>query len=201
MLSVLRKLILKLIDKVFPHKCIICGAVSESRICGECVPKAPKITKFGDGLFYLYKYSGSVKKMIHALKFEKEKNIAKLFASKMDKAFFDNYDLVIPVPCHWFRTLHRGFFHVRELFGNVPHYKEGIAYRKRNTGVLFKKGRAERERTMKNVFKVRNGNGIMGKRILVVDDIYTSGTTYNEIKKELEKYSPSKVEGLFLCRA
>ncbi|GEM_PF-3408533 len=201
MLSELRKLILKLVDSFFPRKCRSCGKVSPAKVCNECEPKLVTMTKFGEGLFYLYTYSGSVKRLMHLLKFEKEKSLAKLFVSKIDKEFFKDYDLVIPVPCHWLRVLIRGFFHLRELFNGVQNYKEGLVVRKRYTESLYKLGRTEREKVMREVFKVIDGKEIKGKKILVVDDIFTSGTTYKELKKELEKYSPMKVEGLFLCRA
>ena len=201
MLSGLLKSILKLIDNIFPRKCVICGTLSGKKVCSLCLPKKITITTFGEGLFYLYNYSDKIKKLIHFLKFERDRSLAKLFKDNLDLDFFSEFDLVIPVPCHWLRVVGRGFFHLKELFGNVPGYKEGLVKKKRYTGVSFKKGRTEREKTMKDVFRVTDPSAIIGKRILIVDDIFTTGTTYKEMKKELEKYSPLKVEGFFLCRA
>ena len=201
MLSELLKSTLTLIDNIFPRKCIICRKLSSLKVCSNCLPKKIQITTFGAGLFYLYNYADSVKELIHVFKLDKDKSVAKLFRESLELELFSDYDLVIPVPCHWFRVISRGFFHLKELFGSVPGYQGGLVKRVRYTGVLYKKGRKEREKTMKDVFSVTDPSAIQGKSILIVDDIFTTGTTYKEIKKELEKYSPAKVEGLFLCRA
>lgn len=194
-------MIFKIIDYFFPRKCLICRQLSLEQVCPKCKPEATNAKQFEEDCFYLYKYTGTVKKIIHLIKFDKNKQLANLFSKELDSDFFLKYDLVIPVPCHFTRILSRGFFHLREMFDSVPGYRNDIVKRKKHTGVLFKKGKKERQKAMLGVFKVTKPQDVLDKKILIIDDIYTTGTTYKEMKKELEKYNPRKIEGLFLCRA
>jgi competence protein ComFC len=196
----LQKLISKIINLFFPKKCQICKEISDKNICSSCLPSNNNIQQFDKDKFYLYQYNGNIKKIIHQLKFERKKNVAKLFHYLIKHEFFDKYDLIIPVPCHFMRTWKRGFFHLQELFSSMPSYNGKIVKRTKNSGVLFKKNKIEREATMRNIFKVVNPSEIKEKKVLIIDDIYTTGTTYNEIKKEIEKFSPLLTEGFFLCR-
>jgi len=179
----------QILDKVFPRK------------YKDIKLDSAVLKEFGEGKYRLYEYNGEVKKVIHAFKLDKQKHLALVLTEDMPAEFFANYDIVIPVPCHWLRSLLRGFVHLNILFGKIPGYNNRIVKRKKYTGALFKKGRNERLKTMKNAFDINKGSLLVNKRILVVDDIYTTGTTFEEMKKELVKYKPASVEGFFLCRA
>ena len=99
-------------------------------------------------------------------------------------------DIIIPVPLHHLKKAERGYnqseFIVKGLSDklNIPYSTKALKrVRYTETQTAFNLG--EREKNISNAFKVRNKKKILGKNILVVDDVITTGSTIKECGKAL----------------
>ena len=192
----------RILDKLFPRVCLCCKALSADRICEKCRPPATEPTEFQPGCYYLYRYQGNLKEILHEYKFKAQKKLVSQYLKPLLKSdFFADYDLIIPVPSHWLRIFQRGFNHLRYVFNFLPNIRYGLVRRKKYTGYFYRLKRLEREKIIKGAFQVLRPDHIKDKKVLIVDDIYTTGTTFNELKQELLKYNPQSVDGFFICRA
>jgi ComF family protein len=109
-----------------------------------------------------------------------------------DKAkIINNIDLVIPVPLHRDKLKKRGFNQSQILAGYVSK-KLGTKLdtksliRVKNTNAQSTLSRKGRLRNMEKAFVVLNNRNILNKKILIVDDIYTTGTIVSECAKALK---------------
>ncbi len=185
---------------LFPKICIVCKVNSQSILCPNCMPKYVTPVSQNSNISYLYRYKGSIKEIIHKFKFEGEKSIGKFLIISLDPKYLQQFDLIIPVPCHWLRLLQRRFNHLNYLFDFLPNFNAKLVKREKYTGYFHKLNKQERELRIKNAFNVVQGERVTGKKILIVDDIITTGTTFNELSNELCKYNPSSIHGLFLAK-
>jgi len=119
---------------------------------------------------------------------------------------FQGYDLLIPVPLHKKRLKERGFNQSLLLAVRIrKRSKIPIDYlslkRIRWTDPQIGLSVDERLRNIRGAFWVKNQKKILGKKILLVDDVYTTGSTVNECSKTLIKSGARRVDILTLARA
>jgi ComF family protein len=201
-------------------KCSRCGKVFKSRqgedhVCGECLdsPKRFQIARSAG----IYKYT--LMEVIHCFKYKGKIQLTRplgilLFAAFI--IFWDkmSIDLIVPVPLHAKKLKMRGvnpaFLLVKDWvriaeFVNVrlPDIPVDINVlaRRKWTEPQAGLGRKERLANIKNAFNISDGSKLMGKRILLVDDVYTTGATVNECAKVLLKGGAGHVDVLTLARA
>ena len=125
-----------------------------------------------------------------------------------DKLEFEQLsaDYIIPVPLHKKRMRTRGFNQAEKIASYLSDYTEipiiDCIKRNRNTKRLYALNKFQREKELKNAFEVKDGSEeIIGKKIILVDDIFTTGTTVNEISKKLKIYGVDEIIVLtFLTR-
>ncbi len=102
----------------------------------------------------------------------------------------EKYDIIIIVPISRERTKERGYnqseLMVKEL-SNIINAKivKNILYKTKNTVPQSSLNKKQREENAKGIYKARNCGEIKNKKILLVDDIYTTGSTVNECAKAL----------------
>ena len=200
--------------------CSTCGIVFNSRLgedhlCGVCL-NAPK--NFG-----IARSAGIYDKVlmaaIHCLKYNGKIQLARPLGVLLF-IIFSRYwnenrpDLIIPVPLHTQKLKRRGFnpsfFLVREWasiaqalddgFPVIP-IAEDILLRTRGTKSQTGLGRKERLKNIKNAFSVNDVSKIHQKKILLIDDVYTTGATADECAKALVAAGASHVDVLTLARA
>lgn len=114
-------------------------------------------------------------------------------------------DLILPVPLHFRRLRERGFNQALMLAQNFfPNRRHDIsAYileRYRSTPPQAGLNGLERRKNIKNAFRVRTPEKITGCRILLVDDVYTTGATVDECARILMKAGAREVQVLTLAR-
>lgn len=201
-------------------QCSRCGMVFKSRqgedyVCGECLdsPKRFQIARSA-GI-----YKDTLMAVIHCFKYKGKTQLARPLGTLLFTAFINfwdkmSMDLIVPVPLHEKKMRMRGFnpsfllvkdwVRIAEfLHVELPDIPIDITVLERGrwtepqTGL----GRKERLANIKNAFHIRNGSKITGKRILLVDDVYTTGATVNECAKVLLKGSAGHVDVLTLARA
>ncbi|MCI8636957.1 MAG: ComF family protein, partial [Clostridia bacterium] len=116
-----------------------------------------------------------------------------------------SYDTIIPVPISKKRRKERGY-NQSELIAKEMAKNLGIEY---NTDCLFKVkniveqsklNKEERQKNIQGVYELHKQNKLQNKKILLIDDIYTTGSTVNECCKILKQASPKQIEVFTLAK-
>jgi ComF family protein len=194
--------ITRFLDACFPRRCVGCGqkVVSQSAlspfVCRRCEPEKLDPVKFGDGYFG-YRYTGIFQTLIHDLKFNHRRDVIPVLRAHVSTGLLDKYDLIIPVPSHWMRRFEHGGDHIQSIF----QVRSDIVKRSRYTPAFHKLGKEQRAKAIKGAFQVKHPGRIAAAKILIVDDIYTTGATFRELRRVLLDYGAESVEGYFLTRA
>jgi len=171
-----------------------------ANICGQCLKNSPPFSKvFNYGL-----YEGSLAEAINHLKFYGLKRLAKPLSKLLLNFDLPVMDGLVPVPLSIKRLRERGF-NQSLLIARVISRKIGTPLlidtlcKKKDT--LPQTGLSARERmlNLKNVFEVKGH--IRDLRLLLVDDVMTTGATVSECSKELMKAGAKEVTVLTLARA
>ncbi|MEM7785782.1 MAG: phosphoribosyltransferase family protein, partial [Planctomycetota bacterium] len=133
--------------------------------------------------------------------------LANLLAFRLQEySFCDELDLVVPVSTHWWTRLKRGF-HAAEILGQIVSQRLEIPCGNsclKSLKLAKKQGTLSANERYKNVratFGVRKLSKVHGKKILVIDDVLTSGATASEVSKELLKAGASQVYVGVVARA
>ena len=154
-------------------------------------------------------YCDKSKVLVLSLKYYGNTYMSRYIAQVMrDKLEFEQIsaDYIIPVPLHKKRMRTRGFNQAEKIASYLSDYTEipiiDCIKRNRNTKRLYALNKFQREKELKNVFEVKeDSEEIIGKKIILVDDIFTTGTTANEISKKLKIYGVDEIIVLtFLTR-
>lgn len=187
------------------NTCEVCGIeVHSGNVCIECKSAEHKFDK----CFCIMKYVGGIKHALQKFKLTGYKNIGKVLAELM-KEYFDKidipFDMIIPVPNHPSRLKERKFNHldimlerIEESYGRV--YKN-LLIRIKDTPHQTGLDRERRKINLKSAFKVTDKSRIKHKTILLVDDIFTTGSTLDECAHTLRKAGADRIFAMCLCRS
>ena len=154
-------------------------------------------------------YCDKSKVLVLSLKYYGNTYMSRYIAQVMrDKLEFEQLsaDYIIPVPLHKKRMRTRGFNQAEKIASYLSDYTKipiiDCIKRNRNTKRLYALNKFQREKELKNAFEVKDGSEkIKCKRVLLIDDIFTTGTTVNEISKKLKIYGVDEIIVLtFLTR-
>ena len=144
---------------------------------------------------YFFKYENIIRSQILGIKFQEKPYIYKTitnFLKNMQKSFenLKRYDIIIVVPISKQRKKERGY-NQSYLIGkeiskiiNVPILKN-VLLKVKNTVSQSSLNKKQREENTKGVYEIKNNAQIKNKKILIIDDIYTTGNTVNECAKVL----------------
>ncbi|MER2111886.1 MAG: phosphoribosyltransferase family protein [Solibacillus isronensis] len=137
-----------------------------------------------------------MKDYLHRYKFLHDVLLANIFNKTIHEQLKYETRLIIPIPMHPENLRLRTFAHIDELLkaANIP-YAHHLT--KVSNELQSLKTREERLKTPQ-LFKVINPLAIKDKNLLVVDDIYTTGTTLNHAKKALLEAGAKSVDGFTL---
>jgi ComF family protein len=124
----------------------------------------------------------------------------------MESKMEDYQGMIVPVPLHPRRLRQRGFNQAgllaRELGRRLRRTTRfDVLTRKQWTEPQTRLNREERLNNVKNAFQVISPGAIKGVRILLVDDVYTTGTTLSECARELKRSGAAEVTALTVTRA
>lgn len=202
-----------LTDLVFPPLCWCCGRV-DVRSCVECLralQAAPlqMTARRADKLDMesaTGPHDGVLKSAVHALKYEGYKELADPLAERLNNAlrWLDwSFDIILPIPLHSERLRERGY-NQAELLADIVAAELSLSCatdcvaRVRNTEQQAQLSGAERRSNVKGAFEVVTD--VAGLRILLVDDVVTSGETLNECASELRKHGAAAVYGIAVSK-
>jgi ComF family protein len=146
--------------------------------------------------YYYFHKGNKVQHLIHQLKYKGAREIGIFIGEQMGYELknapnFSSVDIIVPVPLHPKKEKKRGY-NQSAIFGmGLSHglgkpMNANILYRKRFTETQTKKTRSERWENVENVFSVRCPEDFLGKHLLLVDDVITTGSTLEACIHALE---------------
>lgn len=192
-----------ILDLLFPPKCILCGKILEKEeldLCHQCRADSPDcpVTQrklpFLDSWAAVWYYEDSVRESLLRYKFGGKRAYApgygRLLAMKLQREHPQGFDLLTWVPVSPLRKLRRGFDQV-ELLAKYVGQELGmppaklvrkIRHNRAQSGIV---GDALRRANVLGAYKVIESQQVAGKRILLLDDIVTTGATAGEVARML----------------
>lgn len=186
--------------------CMICGkpVEKEQELCYDC-EKAPHEFLANRSVFL---YDALAKDMMYELKYNHNRECAAFFAKETGKALGDwiralDLDGIVPIPLYPQRKRQRGYNQselLAEEIGRicgVKVFSDQLA-RSRATRPQKELNDLERKNNVKNAF-LMGKNAVQLKRIMLVDDIYTTGATLDAAAAILKDHGARQVYGLTAC--
>ena len=191
------------LNLIFPIKCGICNKIGLP-ICKNCENLLKKYeinliendyietenrSKIKVKKIFIYRYDGIIRKMLINYKFNDASYLADLFSYliKNNKKIYDilkTYDIILPVPLHRKRKLERGYNQTELIVKKLGlKYEKDCLVKVKNIKPQSKNNAKNRRIEIKDVFQIQNIEKIRNKKVLILDDIYTTGATANECIK------------------
>lgn len=164
-------------------------------ICPKCRAEFEKT----DAKNSLYQYNEAMKKYIHHYKFLKDIRLATVFADELAIAIKQyDVDVVMPIPMHEQREKERSFAHVDEYLkvANIR-YEHLLS---KTTSVRQSGKNKEQRLNSSPLFKMKSAVDLSNKKILIVDDLYTTGTTIKHATRILHEANALSVEYFTLIK-
>lgn len=188
-----------------PGGCETCGLpleATEERSCGRCLAEPPRIARSRAAV----EYGEVARSLVMKLKYGRKVGAAATMARFMAPlAEADGDSVLVPVPLHRWRLWTRGFNQsalVAKEIGRrlaVEHRPLGLQ-RTRRTRPLKGMGVAERRREVARAFAVREPAAVAGRRVILVDDVLTSGSTSEACARVLLKAGAARVDLVCFAR-
>ena len=203
-----------------PTVCGICGKINDEGLCCKCANLLEKCAKFEiintnrnmhfERLIYIFNYEGMIRRLILDYKFNEKAYIYVSFVKFIlkNKKIFEilkSYDTIIPVPISKKRMKERGYNQslliAREI-SQILHIElqENCLLKTKNIIEQSKLNKEQREQNIQNVYELKNGQILTNKKILLIDDIYTTGSTVRECSKILQSGKPKAIDVLVLAK-
>ena len=179
-----------------PPWCVLCGLpfphpMGEDALCGGCARERPA----WDQARAVLRYDKNSRRLVLGLKHGDRTHIAAAFGRWMHRnggEVLAGADLLVPVPLHWTRLFQRRYNQAALLAQLV---------RRRRTPMQGHLGPAARERNVRGAFAMRGRRSVVGKRVVIVDDVLTTGATVAECARVLKRAGATSVGVLTLARA
>lgn len=212
---------------MYPPICGICEKINKDGLCPKCnlelkkqaevnilqkgeIEENIKKEKYFEELMYIFKYEGQVRKLILDYKFNEKSYLYKTFVNFLlkNEKIFENikkYDKIIPVPISKKRNKERGYNQsmlIAEEIANKTNLElvNNCLIKTKNIIEQSKLNKEDRQQNIQGVYSLQNERLITNKKILLVDDIYTTGSTVNECCKILQQSNPKTIGVLVLAK-
>ena len=197
------KLLHHLSALLFPPKCVLCKGIlekEETDLCHRCrteisdFEKPKRSIPFLESWTALWYYNGSVRKSILRYKFNNRRSYAaaygRLLAMKLLREYPDGFEVLTWTPISRLRRLRRGYDQVellaqavaKELEMEVTPTLTKIRHNPPQSGI---QGYAKRKANVLGAYRAENPEQFRGKRVLLLDDIITTGATASEAARVL----------------
>ena len=199
----------KILNLIYPNVCGFCNKINENNLCKDCELSLSKYSlncikdytkdksKHFDYLYCALKYENIVREKIIAYKFGEKSYLYKTFAKIIIKntkiySFLESYDIIMAVPMHKNKRAVRGYNQSELIAKEIAktsnvHFEKNVLVKNKNTKVQSTLTKNQRQENVKGAFEVKNKQIIKDKNIILLDDIYTTGSTVNECSKILKK--------------
>jgi ComF family protein len=200
------------IVRIAPPFCQTCsepfeGSINSAFTCANCAHR----TIYFDAAVAAYRGRGIVRDVIHQFKYNRQIHLRHLVARWLRAALDDerlsgyNFDVIVPVPLHPARQRERGF-NQASLLAELLSAQTSIRCRPllkriRYTTTQTALDRAERMENLHNAFRLRKNADVRGLRVLLIDDVLTTGSTLNECARVLKGAGAISVHAATAARA
>lgn len=211
------------LNLISPQTCGICGKLDSDSLCKKCEIELKKESdiniiqtgeeiedKYFNELMYIFKYEGQIRKLILDYKFNEKSYIYLTFVNFLlkNKKIFENiknYDTIIPVPISKKRLKTRGYNQSLLIARKIAEQTNlelvnNCLIKTKNIIEQSKLNKEDRMKNIQGVYELRNKHLIENKKILLIDDIYTTGSTVNECSKILMQGNSKKIGILVLAK-
>jgi competence protein ComFC len=151
-------------------------------------------------------YEGVLRHLIHLYKYGRIQTLSKPLADLLNRALprDEQIDFITPVPLHWRRRWSRGF-NQSELLARELGSRNGVPVmlalgRTRRTATQAGLSNTARRRNVATAFRCKRAESVLGKRILLIDDVMTTGSTAASCARALKRAGARRVALLTLAR-
>ena len=201
---------------MFPPRCPLCREIVDERhqFCAPCEKKILRVDFAEwtpeplDKVLRVTKYRDGSRDLLRKLKFDNNLSVLPPLKKILDDVsardeillLLDGVNFAVPVPLHEKRFRERGFNQTEMIFDewlvkqNIP--LKNLLRRARETPKLYDQGKAQRQEILRGVFEATEQVDLRGQIVLIVDDIYTTGTTAGECAKVLKSLGADKIRVL-----
>jgi len=193
-----------------PPWCALCGLpfphpMGEDAVCGDCAREPPTWQQARAVL----RYDKNSRRLLLAFKHGDHTHSAAAFGQWMHRAgseVLTGADLLVPVPLHWTRLFQRRYNQASLLAHAVraaggPEVAADWLVRRRRTPAQGHLGPAARERNVEGAFAMRAHRNVVGKHVVIIDDVMTTGATVGECARVLKRAGAASIGVLTLARA
>jgi len=193
------------LDKI-EFSSVFCPVCGRERKKGEICEQCQNNDLYFDKARSVGIYKGLMRDMIIDFKYEGKIKYVEVFGELL-YLFYENYyrnnniNFILPVPLHERRKSNRGFNQSFLLANKLHEYSripllKNYMLRVRNNPALYNFSYSERKQILENIFVINKDFNLAGSTVLIIDDIFTTGSTVNEVGKVLKE--EVKVKNVFV---
>jgi ComF family protein len=159
-----------------------------------------------DAVYSYGSYEGTLRQLVHLFKYGGVRPLAGTFGKFLAQALPREtaFDVIVPMPLHWFKQWQRGFNQsdilAREIGKKWNRPVRNVIRRKKATRPQAGLTNAKRRANVSGAFKVARGRSLTGMRVLLVDDVVTTGATASACARVLKRAGAAHVALLALAR-
>ena len=177
-----------------------------NHLCSKCIEGSYSFKKARS----IAIYEGGIRDLIISFKYEGKLSFGELLLEILKTNFpgdLDEFDSVVPVPLHIDKLRHREYNQSVILASGIAKFKEvecdlfGLKRTRDTIPQIEIRDASERRRNVRGAFSVATNKSYKEKSVLLVDDVFTTGSTSDECSKMLLKSGAYKVQVLTLTRA
>ena len=206
------KIIENILNLIYPPVCGFCNQVCKENLCKKCEIKIKEYEinstrkiedKYFDEALFLFKYEDIIRDTLIKYKFQNKAYLYRTFSKiilKNEKicGFLKKYDIIIPVPISKKRKYKRGYNQsyliAREIAKHADlNCENKCIIKQKDTIEQSKLNKNQRKENVQSAYKIIEKEKLFNKRILLIDDIYTTGSTVNECSKMLKQAGVNEI--------
>ena len=198
------------------HFCERCGSPSEETVCNDCILHPHLFTRARA----LGKYNGIIRELVLLFKSKRKLSIGRRLGNLLGKMVQDDEilskaDTIIPVPLYPVAKRTRGYnqseilcYEVSKVT-SIPTITDALAQIKvtkpqksfSTSNLSYDEQKEQRKANVKGAFKIKFPDKVVGKRIILIDDVCTTGATLDECASELLKGGAKDIYAAVVARA
>jgi ComF family protein len=187
--------------------CRGCGGMLDTALdqCGECL-RIPR--PWGRG-YSIFNFDGIARQLVHRFKYHGDVALVRLWSAEMNTVLSSQanagaYDIITAVPLHWLKKMRRGF-NQAEMIAHEISPLLGIKVlpllkRRKWTRPQASLNLTQRQANLKNAFAVKADAPVKDARILLIDDVFTTGSTLTACTNVLLTAGAGSVDVLTIAR-